>query len=216
MDLSGDASQGITHRRNRYFINRQSRKSYRMWRFIYSPLMAQVTQAALGSDAYLFNEQWVVKGPEKGMPFSWHQDSGYVKFRDAATTHEPYLTCWCTLDDVSVENGTVYLLPHSRAGTRDRIVDHIKDPKTNDLIGYHADDPGDPAIIPAGSIVAFSSFVLHRSGPNTTPTFRRVYLSQYSAAPIVHSQTGELFAMAVPFVRNGAIVYDPKVDLPQD
>ena len=55
---------------------------------------------------FLFNEQWVVKGPDRGIRFSWHQDSGYVKFRDPATTHRPYLNCWCALDDVDESNGT--------------------------------------------------------------------------------------------------------------
>ena len=87
-----------------------------MWQFIFSDLMAQVVEATVGSDAYLFHEQWVVKGAEQGMKFSWHQDSGYVKWYDPTTSHRPYVTCWCTLDDVSEENGTVYLLPHSRAG----------------------------------------------------------------------------------------------------
>ena len=34
------------------------------------------------------------------------------------------------------ENGTVYILPHSRAGTKDKIIDHLKEEGTNDLIGY--------------------------------------------------------------------------------
>ena len=72
--------------------------------------MAQVAQATLGPNAYLFHEQWVIKGAEQGMKFAWHQDSGYVKFYDNSTYHKPYLTCWCPLDDVSEENGTVYLL----------------------------------------------------------------------------------------------------------
>ena len=101
------------------------------------------------------------------MKFSWHQDSGYVKWYDPTTNHKPYVTCWCTLDDVSEKNGTVYILPHSRAGTRDKIIDHTKEEGSNDLIGYTGSDPGDPLIVPAGSIVAFDSYVLHRSGPNT-------------------------------------------------
>ena len=97
--------------------NELYRLSSKMWQFIYSPLMAEVAQAALGPDIFLFNEQWVVKGEEQGMKFSWHQDSGYVKKYDNQTRHKAYLCCWCTLDDVSEENGTVYLLPHSRGGT---------------------------------------------------------------------------------------------------
>jgi ectoine hydroxylase-related dioxygenase (phytanoyl-CoA dioxygenase family) len=79
--------------------------------FLFSELMAEVVRATLGETACLFNEQYVVKSAEKGLKFGWHQDSGFVAY-----PHWPYLSCWCALDDVTVENGTVYLLPYSRAG----------------------------------------------------------------------------------------------------
>ena len=34
---------------------------------------------------------------------------------------QPYLTCWIALDDVTEENGSVYLLPYSRSGIRSYI-----------------------------------------------------------------------------------------------
>jgi len=207
LDMKGESSMGITHRGNRYFIGNKYRLSRRMWRFIYADFMADICRATLGDTAYLFNEQWVVKGAEQGMPFSWHQDSGYVKHADPATTHKPYLTCWCTLDDVSIENGTVYVLPHSRAGTRDTIFDHDRQAVTNDLVGYNGDDPGDPVIVPAGSVVAFSSYLFHRSGANTTPHMRRIYLGQYSASPILRPD-GSLWTQAVPFIKDGQNIYD--------
>ncbi len=212
MDERGETTMGITHRGNRYFVANRYRQSHRLWRFIYGELMARVAQAALGQDVYLFHEQWVVKGPEQGMTFSWHQDSGYVKDRDANTQHQPYVTCWCTLDDMSEANGTVYLLPHSRGNTRDQIITHERQEGSNDLVGYTGDDPGIRIDVPAGSIVAFSSYAFHRSGSNTTPNMRRVYLPQYSAAPIVHSETNEPFGQVVPFVKDGRIVYDHAAD----
>jgi ectoine hydroxylase-related dioxygenase (phytanoyl-CoA dioxygenase family) len=205
---------GITHKGIRYFIGNKYNLSHRMWRFIYSDLMAQITQAALGPDVYLFNEQWVVKGPDKGMKFAWHQDSGYVKHGDKSTTHKPYLSCWCALDDMSEENGTVYVLPHSRGGTSHTIFDHDREQVSNDLVGYTGDDPGVPVVCPAGSIVAFTSYNFHRSGANTTPRMRRVYLGQYSAEPIV-GPGGKHWQMAVPFVRNGKVVYDHANDTPE-
>ena len=51
---------------------------------------------------------------------------------------------------------------------------------TNDKVCYFGSDPGVPMTAPAGSIVAFSSVVIHRSGPNLTDRMRRVYLAQYS------------------------------------
>ena len=214
MDEQGISSIGITHRGSRYFIANRYRVSRRMRSFIFGELMAEVTRRLLGDDVYLFNEQWVVKGPEQGMKFSWHQDSGYVQTRDPSATHPPYLTCWCALDDVDEANGTAYVLPHSRGGTRDTIYPHGREEGSNDLVGYGGDDPGDPVIAPAGSIAAFSSYNLHRSGANTSDGMRRVYLPQYSGAPI-RGRAGELWGMAVPFLNGGRVVYQAGEDTPE-
>jgi ectoine hydroxylase-related dioxygenase (phytanoyl-CoA dioxygenase family) len=214
MDAKGLQVEKLSHRGKRYFISNRYRLSNRLWQFIFSDLMAKVAEATVGPDAFLFHEQWVVKGAEQGMKFSWHQDSGYVKWYNPTTQHRPYVTCWCALDDVSEENGTAYLLPHSRGGTKQKIVDHLKEDGTNDLIGYTGDDPGDAAIVPAGSIVAFDSFVFHRSGPNKTENMRRIYLPQYSAAPILR-QDGKPWAMATPFLKGGKNIYDHANDMPE-
>ena len=44
----------------------------------------------------------------------------------------------------------------------------------------------------AGSMIAFSSFTLHCSGPNKTKNIRRAYLVQYSAKPIRDPKSGVL------------------------
>ena len=65
----------------------------------------------------------LVKAAEQGTRFSWHQDSGYSVYDGGAERHAPYLTCWLALDDMSEENGTISLLPYSRAGTNE-LVEH--------------------------------------------------------------------------------------------
>ena len=212
MDAAGSATHGANPRGLRYFISNKYRLSPVLRDFLFSPLMAEVAKAALGSEVYLFHEQWVVKGAERGAHFAWHQDSGYVKSGDPQTSHRPYLSCWVPLDDVNEENGTVYLLPHSRGGTSHTIYDHGREDGTNDLVGYTGDDPGIAIEVPAGTVVAFSSYNLHRSGPNTSPKFRRVYLPQYIAEPIMKSDASGRKGMAVPFVNDGEIVYDPEDD----
>lgn len=212
MDAKGVERQGINHGRNRYFIGNRYHMSPRMWRFIYSDLMADVCRATLGPEVYLFNEQWVVKAADKGESFSWHQDSGYVKHGDRNTTHRAYLTCWCALDDVGKQNGSVYLLPHSRGGTKNWVADHDRDEESGDLIGYEGDDPGILVEAPAGSIVAFTSYNFHRSGANTTPEMRRIYLAQYSAE-VIRNPDGGIWAQAVPFLGEGRNVYDHDADM---
>ena len=191
MDRLGVDNLDLDHRGRRYFVHAYD-KSPAVRRFLFSDLMAQIARAALGETAYLFNEQYVVKAAEQGMKFGWHQDSGFIPY-----AHPPYLTCWIALDDVTEANGTVYLLPYSRAGTRD-VVEHVRDAETNDMIGYFGEDPGDPVVVPAGSIACFSSTIFHRSGPNTTDEMRRVYLAQYSTEPILDEQHARPRHLAEP------------------
>jgi ectoine hydroxylase-related dioxygenase (phytanoyl-CoA dioxygenase family) len=179
MDQLGVDMIDLDHRGSRYFVHAY-RKSQKVEGFLRSDLMREVATAALGETVYLFNEQYVVKAAERGMKFGWHQDSGFIPY-----AHRPYLTCWIPLDDVDEANGTVYLLPFARAGTRN-VVEHVRDEETNDLVGYFGEDPGDPVTVSAGSIACFSSTLFHRSGANTTDRMRRVYLAQYSAEPILN------------------------------
>jgi ectoine hydroxylase-related dioxygenase (phytanoyl-CoA dioxygenase family) len=199
MERLGLETIDLDHRGRRYFLHAYGR-SPAVEAFLRSELMVDVARAALGNSVYLFNEQYVVKAAETGMTFSWHQDSGFIEY-----PHRPYLTCWITLDDVTEENGTVYLLPYSRAGTRD-VVPHVRDDASNDLVGYFGNDPGDPVIVPAGSIVCFSTTLFHRSGANTTDRMRRVYVAQYSAVPILNADGSRPRMLAEPLLVDGAHV----------
>lgn len=175
---------GLNHRGKRYFSALVFKQRPELRAFLFSDLMAQICQATLGPNAWLFWEQYVIKCADKGMKFSWHQDSGYVGDPD----HKPYLTCWITLDDVTEENGTVYLLPYSVSGIR-TWVKHIREEASNDLVGYFGRERGVPVIAPAGSIAVFSSYVFHSSGANLTNRLRRIYLAQYSAQVMHRSAT---------------------------
>lgn len=198
MDAAGSDVLDLDQRGKRYFVNDCSMRSAALRQFVVGDLMADIVGALLGDDAYLFNDQYVVKGAEVGTRFAWHQDSGYVGY-----PHPPYLTCWSALDDMSEANGTVYLLPYDRAGTRE-VVPHQRDDGTNDLIGYRGPDPGIAVEVPAGSIACFSSTVFHRSGANRTPALRRAYIVQYSPEPILLADRSRVRHQAVPFLRAGA------------
>ena len=162
MERLGVETLDLDHLGSRYFVHAYE-TSPAVRQFLLSDLMAQIAEATLGENVYLFNEQYVVKAAERGMKFGWHQDSGFIPY-----AHQPYLTCWIALDDVTEANGTVYLLPYSRAGTRD-VVEHVRDEETNDLIGYFGDDPGEPVIVPAGSIAASRARSFTAAAP-TRPT----------------------------------------------
>lgn len=165
------------------------------------PELAQVTLGGelkdiaaryLDAAPLLFNEQFVVKGPRSGAPFAWHQDSGYVGFDHAA-----YLSVWIALDDITEDNGPVYLLP--RDLDREGHVDpHTWDETQRENVGYHGTEAGTPALVPAGGVVVFSSLTLHRSSANQTDAPRRAYLAQYSTTPIIDPGTGRPKRFATP------------------
>ncbi len=196
MDRKGVEVDEINHKGKRYFIALRYKDSETMQDLIFGKEMEEITRQVLGEDVFLFLEQYVVKAADKGMTFSWHQDSGYLDF-----DHKPYLSVWCPLDDVTEENGTVYLLPYKDAGVKDRI-EHVLQEGTNDKVGYFGDNPGIPAVLNAGDVALFSSTCFHRSGANNTDQSRRVLLIQYSAEPILKS-SGEPLYWAEPFINNG-------------
>jgi ectoine hydroxylase-related dioxygenase (phytanoyl-CoA dioxygenase family) len=206
MDALGVDSIGITHRGRRYFANQCQRTQPALRQMLFSPVMADICRVTLGEDAYFFFDQFVVKGPEDGLPFGWHQDSGYVVGNGGPADHAPYLTCWCPLDDATVENGTVSVLPFSRVPASGQgILPHQRQMATNDLVGW-ADATGAVTLeAPAGSIVAFSSLLLHATGANRTDKLRRVYLAQYTREVMLNPGTRQLRNNAVPLLLKGEI-----------
>jgi ectoine hydroxylase-related dioxygenase (phytanoyl-CoA dioxygenase family) len=207
-ERSAAATSGMTRHQQdgKFFITFPASQDPQVADFVFGEMMSEVARATAGDEAVLFYDQFVVKGPERGQSFAWHQDSGYVQF-----PHRPYVTCWVALDDVDETNGTVSVLPYSRAGTRERI-EHVRNEATSDMVGYHGDDPGELVIVPAGSIAVFSSTVFHRSGVNTTPNYRRVYVVQYAPEPMINRQ-GKVASRADPVLKGGKRVGPPAVAL---
>ncbi|MFS2109264.1 phytanoyl-CoA dioxygenase family protein [Sphingomonas sp. Sphisp140] len=200
MDAAGTDTLGISHRGRRYFANECQREQPALRRMLFSPQLAELCRATLGDTAYFFFDQYVVKGPEGGLPFSWHQDSGYVVGYGGPADHLPYLTCWCPLDDATVDNGTVRVVPGSHLRG---IVPHVKREGSNDLAA-EVDEADSVAIeVPAGSIVAFSSLTPHATGANRTDRPRRVYLAQYTAEAMLNPGTRQLRRNAIPLVQGG-------------
>jgi ectoine hydroxylase-related dioxygenase (phytanoyl-CoA dioxygenase family) len=197
MEELGVDTLGLSRKNSRYFVFLAYKERPHLGNFIFSDKMAEICKATIGDDAYLFWEQFVVKGTDKkGAEFTWHQDSGYVDHE-----HKPYVNAWIPLDDVNEENGTIYLLPYSLAGTSEKI-EHKPIEGTKDREGYFGQEKGIPANIKAGSIVIFSSTTFHRSGANNTAKMRRAYAIQFSPE-VIYESDGTLKGLDEKFLQNG-------------
>ncbi|MGQ0832002.1 MAG: phytanoyl-CoA dioxygenase family protein [Microthrixaceae bacterium] len=135
-------------------------------------------------DARLYWEQAVAKPPQARTELPWHQDNGYTPL-----VPEEYVTCWLALDDADLDNGCLWVIPGShRQGT----IRHHNGPGPF-RIGH--DGPaadGVPVPISRGSVLVFSSLLMHRSGPNTTERPRRAWILQYCSAAATSALSGRL------------------------
>ncbi len=126
---------------------------------------------------------------------AWHQDEDYIPTRDRSLTG-----AWIALDDATVENGCLWIIPGShKHGVLwpqefQNHPDYDCAEKSVDFPYPEADAV--PVEVKAGSVVVFNGYLLHRSLPNCAPegTFRRVLVNHYMSAssllPWVHGLTG--------------------------
>jgi hypothetical protein len=164
----------------------------RLAALIASRPMRALTGALMGPRAYLFTEQFLIKAPKGAMDFNWHQDGGYVP-----VAHDPFLVVWIALDDVDEANGTIRAIPFGRMPDRS-LRPHRPHPANGDLVAWDGPDQGDPVIAPAGSVVAFSSLLLHASADNRSERWRRVYQIRYTPRPVTDPATGRPLHFAAP------------------
>lgn len=194
IDDGGGRTHDIGRGESRRFLRLRHEDFPAVEAFLLGDGMRERASALIGPTPHLFVEQFVVKGAKAGASFAWHQDSGYIDFE-----HRPYVTFWIALDPATVENGCIYVLP--RDLDRDGHIDpHRWDAANKERVGYEGDEPGIALECPAGTIVAFSSLTLHRSGANTTDRRRRAYICQYSPEPIIDPVTGRHRHFAKPLM----------------
>ncbi|MCC7193688.1 MAG: phytanoyl-CoA dioxygenase family protein [Phycisphaeraceae bacterium] len=182
--------------RLRPFIGAAHSKSELLTKFIKSPIYLEACAKFVGPDANLYYNQVVMKAPEKGRSFAWHQDSGYV-----VTDPVEYITCWTAIGPATLDNGCVWVIPGSH---RLGLLPHERDEVTGEKIPKGIDDSAAiPVEVPAGTVVIFSSLTLHRSGANTSREFRYAYVPQYHTPRMVRADTRTPWGDQYPVLRGG-------------
>ncbi|MGH9231035.1 MAG: phytanoyl-CoA dioxygenase family protein [Acidimicrobiales bacterium] len=192
--------------------------SYRPMMHLASPALTTVATdrrwsplvlALLGTgDARLYWEQAVAKPPRARTELPWHQDNGYTPLDP-----EEYVTCWLALDDADLDNGCLWVIPRShRAGT----LEHHNGPGPFRVGHDGPDRDGVPVPVARGSVLAFSSLLLHRSGPNTTDRPRRAWIIQYCGAAARSALSGRLLDDRLLCATDGIWLDDPVRQRPFD
>jgi ectoine hydroxylase-related dioxygenase (phytanoyl-CoA dioxygenase family) len=111
---------------------------------------------------------------------AWHQDEIYIPTRDRSL-----IGGWIALDDATVENGCLYIVPGShRQGYLYPQHPH-NNPDEFDFApeSYGFDESQQvPVEVKAGTVVFFNGYLLHRSFRNRGTGYRRVLVNHYMNA----------------------------------
>lgn len=127
-----------------------------------------------------FTSKMNLKRAQEGSEFPWHQDYPYW-YVAAGEAAQDVVTAIVFLDDATSDNGALRVLPGSH---RNGPVRRDPNDPTRFLTDAAAIDLDREIVleVPAGSVVWFGAFLVHRSSPNTSGRHRRALLPSWQPA----------------------------------
>lgn len=118
-----------------------------------------------------------MKSPQFGSPVEWHQDFAFYPH-----TNDDLLAVGVALDDCTLENGCLMVIPGSHHGP---ILDHHQEGRFAGAIDPTRESVdlsrAVPVTVNAGGISIHHARLLHGSAPNRSTKPRRLFLIQYAA-----------------------------------
>ena len=137
-----------------------------------------IVEQLIGPDIKLYDSQCFMK-PPGGVEKPYHQDSAYFNIAPM-----DLVTCWTALDDVTTENGCMWVIPGSH---RDGLVEHadwfVGDRKDKQVPQQLLElSKESPIVMPAGSCSFHHSLLLHKSAANRSVNPRRGLAVHYVSA----------------------------------
>jgi ectoine hydroxylase-related dioxygenase (phytanoyl-CoA dioxygenase family) len=145
------------------------------------PSMVDVLTHVIGPNVKCMQSMLFIKAAGKPGQ-AWHQDEDYIPTRDRSLTGG-----WIALDDATVENGCLWVIPGSQKRGILWQQDFHEDSRfdcASESWGFPwTNDDAVPVEVKAGSIVFFNGYLLHRSLPNrATSGYRRSLVNHYMSA----------------------------------
>lgn len=146
-----------------------------------NPRLTAPVKRELRTDALApFTSKINLKRAREGSQFPWHQDYPYW-YVSVGTDAADVVTAIVFLDDATEASGAVRVIPGShRNGPAPRNPDDptrfLADPSRLDAAAEVLVE------VPAGSVLWFGAFLVHRSSPNTSGQHRRAILPSWQPA----------------------------------
>ena len=130
----------------------------------------------IGGDFAMQHSKLNMKPARVGSVVEWHQDLTYFPH-----TNDDLVTTLIYLDDATIENGCLQVLPGKQSG----YLNHANaDGSFAGMITDDIESAGTPTPLPApaGSVIFMHCLTPHASLPNRSPSPRRTFIFEYRAA----------------------------------
>ncbi|MCZ7646298.1 MAG: phytanoyl-CoA dioxygenase family protein [Planctomycetota bacterium] len=152
--------------------------------FAESDKMLDVVEDLIGPDIYYHSSKLMFKPARHGTPKPWHQDYAYW-----ASLKPEQVTCWIALDDATLENGCMQLIPGSHKWGLQK---HEKQ-ELQVLPEKLPLDRVKVAQMKAGSLLAFHVLTFHYSDANRSDKGRRALIVDYdpNCRPLRKGEPGD-------------------------
>ena len=138
--------------------------------------LVALVESAIGRGVSLVFSQIFFKAPEGGGPKPPHQDNFYFGPRDP----EALITAWVAFDEATLENGCMFF---GEGTHRQPVIGHVAPPEEPFNLQIPAAAAAriamTPAPVPRGGVSFHHGGVLHQSGPNQSPRWRRACALHY-------------------------------------
>lgn len=174
--VAGDPDVELKIRKLMWYCEQHPRLEFFAYRH---PKIQSVLSSLLGPDSVLFQDMALIKPPFIGSEKPWHQDDAYF----AVTPLEMICGVWIALDEATIENGCMHVLP---GGHREGPLKHHHDRDCeimpDRLQRTNADERAAAVPLPPGGALFFNGLLPHMTPPNNSPERRRAVQWHYRAA----------------------------------
>lgn len=144
-----------------------------------TPAIFDLVQRICGQSVRLSHSKINMKAARAGSPLEWHQDWAFAPHTNMSTCVASVM-----IDDVSMENGAMQVLPGSHAGP---LYEH-HDPEQGfigavDIAAQKVDLSGVASLVgAAGTVSIHHPMLMHGSGANRSGRQRRILFLEYAAS----------------------------------
>ena len=171
-------------------IMQMSERNLHFRRLLYHDPILDCIEDLIGPNIQMFHDQALYKPAHHGGPVFWHQDNAYWQCLPANL-----VSCWMTLDDVTVANGAMQVIPGSHVRARE----HAPSTASNALLDNADQVDSSRAVaieLPAGGALLHHCQTFHYTGPNATPRQRRAFIIHFMTPGTKSQRTGEYLGVS--------------------